>query len=257
MSPSAEVISLHTSRRRNCGDCEVFARCLGRTGSAQSIEALGTIEASATLVHRNDHVYRAGDAFRGLHVVKAGCVKAYVNSESGEEQVLGFYMPGEIIGFDGLAQGWHLSSAVAVGTGSICELPQARLQRLAADHGEVHDTLMNWCSLELVRMQHLVQSMATRSADARLAGFLVDLSDYHARHGYSATQFTLPMLRTDIGRHLGLAVETISRVINRFRRDGLVTIERQQVHIHDLDGLRGLVHPHTDALGEAPRRDSA
>lgn len=236
-------VACEAGRQGRCGQCTAYPRCIGGHLSERARHALGDIHATARIVRRDDHMYRAGDAFESLYVVKAGCIKTYVHNEAGDEQIMGFYLPGEIIGFDGMARNRHAANAVAVDTGAVCELPRARLDRLASDTPEVNSAMMQWCGAELARMQRLAQSMATRSAAGRMAAFLMDLSDYFGAHGFSAARFTLPMLRGDIGRHLGLAVETVSRVVNRLRRDGVVDIQRQSVVILDPAALQALADP--------------
>lgn len=220
-----------------CGDCPAFARCVGHALPVHATAAVAELAATARLVQRNEHVYRAGESMRALYVVKAGCIKTYIDTEAGDERVLGFYLPGDIIGFDGIAQGVHPNSAEAVDTGAVCELPLGLVEKAAVAYPALHAALMQWCGAELARTQRFVQTVATRSADARMANFLLDLSDYFATRGYSPVRFTLPMLRSDIGRHLGLAAETVSRVVHRLRSADIVDIRRQQVEILDVHAL--------------------
>jgi CRP/FNR family transcriptional regulator, anaerobic regulatory protein len=125
-----------------------------------------------------------------------------------------------------LPKNQHNANAVAVDIGAVCEIPAAKLHVLAGHNAEVATTMFKWCATELGRMQRFAQSIATRSATARMAGFLLDISDYYGARGFSPVRFTLPMARTDIGRHLGLAAETVSRTINRLRADAIADVHR-------------------------------
>jgi CRP/FNR family transcriptional regulator len=232
-----------TPHQNTCGSCGAFERCIGRDTPNDARSAVANVSAHTKIVRKGDHIYRASDDFTSLYVVKAGCIKTYVHNESGDEQVMGFYLPGEIIGFDGMANDQHFANAMAIGTGAVCEVSRSRLYDIATREPVIHSAMLQWCGAELSRTQRLAQSMASRSAAARLGSFLADLADYFERQGYSGARFTLPMLRTDIGRHLGLAVETVSRVIHRLRSDGIVDINRQDVHIIDRARLTSLTDP--------------
>jgi CRP/FNR family transcriptional regulator len=75
--------------------------------------------------------------------------------------------------------------------------------------------------------------LSKKSADERIATFLVNLSArFHAR-GFSAQQFRLSMSRNEIGNFLGLAVETVSRVFTRFQQSGVLAAEGKEVRILD------------------------
>lgn len=78
------------------------------------------------------------------------------------------------------------------------------------------------------------------TAEARMAAFLVDLSERFAQQGFSGTLLRMSMSRIDIGNYLRLASETVSRLLTRMRDQGLIRIEGRQLEIIDGDGLRKL-----------------
>ena len=61
--------------------------------------------------------------------------------------------------------------------------------------------------------------LGKRSAEERLAAFLLSLAIRFRQRGFSATDYNLSMSRSDIGNYLGLAVETVSRLFTRFQQD--------------------------------------
>jgi CRP/FNR family transcriptional regulator, anaerobic regulatory protein len=81
------------------------------------------------------------------------------------------------------------------------------------------------------------------SADQRMAAFLLGLSQRLAARGFSPTRFQLTMARTDIGHHLRLAPETVSRVLKRFQDDGLVAVDRREIDLLDVGALQALAAP--------------
>ena len=79
--------------------------------------------------------------------------------------------------------------------------------------------------------------LTTKHADERVAGFLLDIADWHGDHGYSPAEFTLPMSRADIANFLNIKPETISRILSRFQQRGLLSMERKQFRILDRDAI--------------------
>ena len=98
----------------SCNDCMSRECCLGSqlTALAESQPA-ALVRHNHTLGYR-EHLFHAGDKPEALYVVKSGAVKLYLMSEDGSEQVVAFYMPGEVLGLDALGTGVHRSSAVAL-----------------------------------------------------------------------------------------------------------------------------------------------
>jgi CRP/FNR family transcriptional regulator len=188
-----------------------------------------------TLGYR-EHLFHAGDKPEALYVVKSGAVKLYLMSEDGSEQVVAFYMPGEVLGLDALGTGLHRSSAVVLERASFCVIPLASLERTPGCHA----LLFKLLSLELVRDHHTIELIAKKDAEAKMANFLIGLSERFRARGFSASSFNLSMKRNEIGSYLGLAVETVSRILTRFQEEGLISVKRRQVQLHDFATLEKL-----------------
>jgi CRP/FNR family transcriptional regulator len=82
--------------------------------------------------------------------------------------------------------------------------------------------------------------LGKRSADERLAEYLLGLSRRFAARNYSATQFQLSMSRGDIGNYLGIAEETVCRILARFQEAGLIVTNRREVRLVDLPQLEAV-----------------
>jgi CRP/FNR family transcriptional regulator len=202
-------------------------------------QAAPLVRHNHTLGYR-EHLFHAGEKPEALFVVKSGTVKLYLMSEDGSEQVVAFYMPGEVLGLDALGTGIHRSSAVVLERASFCVIPLASLERSPG----CHRLLFKLLSLELVRDHHTIELITKKDAEAKMAHFLIGLSERFRARGFSATSFNLSMKRNEIGSHLGLAVETVSRILTRFQEEGLIGVKRRQVQIHNLAALEKLAGCH-------------
>ncbi len=179
------------------------------------------------------HVFYAGDNSELIYVIHSGSVKTYVITEDGEEQVLGFYFAGDVLGLDALGGNSHLVSACTLETTSICKLPLLQFQAQG-----VTPCFFNLVSVQQAYDYDLVLMLASKNADSRMASFLVNLSKRFNAHGYSSKEYNLSMCRHDIASYLGLTVETVSRTLRRFRDNGLLKISRRRVEILNIEGLR-------------------
>jgi CRP/FNR family transcriptional regulator len=203
-------------------------------------------------VSAGEALHRAGDAFRALYIVRSGFFKTVSVDASGTELVLGFPMGGEVLGFDGIDSDHYMSDVIALDISSVAVIPFAQLSQLAREHPCVERLLYSIFSREVAHKHTMLWLLGTLSAEARLARFLLDLSERFGRLGYSRTAFALRATRQEIGNHLGLTLETVSRTLSAFAAAGLVDIDRRQVVLRDLAGLRLVVDP-TQRRGDAPR----
>ena len=182
-------------------------------------------------------LFRSGDAFRALFAVRSGMVKTTLVDAEGREQVLGFYLPGELIGLDAIYPEHYPCDAIALETTECCRFSFPAMSALAARQPRVQQHLFRLLSKELGSATLLA---GDHSADERLAAFLVDLGDRYAARGLSGTQFRLSMARADIANYLRLAAETVSRVLGRFREQKLIAIDGRKVELLDPARLREL-----------------
>ncbi|CAG0998902.1 partial Transcriptional activator protein Anr, partial [Anaerolineae bacterium] len=77
----------------------------------------------------------------------------------------------------------------------------------------------------------------------RVVTFLIDISDRLSRRGFPGTEIKLSLTRHEIGNFLGLALETVSRVLKALEEEGLITVQAKLIRIQDKDKLRAL-RPH-------------
>jgi CRP/FNR family transcriptional regulator len=92
---------------------------------------------------------------------------------------------------------------------------------------------MRVMSREIRDDQQMMLLLSKKTADERIATFLVNLSARFRARGFSANQFRLSMSRNEIGNYLGLAVETVSRVFTRFQQNELIAAEGKEIQILD------------------------
>ena len=101
---------------------------------------------------------------------------------------------------------------------------------------------MHQVGKEISHNQNLLLSLGQQQTDERLATFLLEMSSHFQSRGFSGNEFVIPMPRQDLSNYLGMAVETLSRIISRMTDDALINIDRRLVSILDMKGLEALAH---------------
>ncbi len=220
-----------------CSTC-AFAEACAQAGYGKSeLHALHCLVEHAGPFEPGRKVFRSGDPFRALYAVRTGMIKTTLVDAEGREQVLGFYLPGELVGLDAIYPEHYPCDAVALEITECCRFSFPAMSALAARLPTVQQHLFRLLSRELGAASLLA---GDHSADERMAAFLVNLGDRYAARGGSGTAFRLGMARADIANYLRLAAETVSRVLGRFRERKLIAIDGRRVELLDPPRLREL-----------------
>jgi len=236
----AKVLADDGDALRFCSTCAFSQACLDQGMDKSALMDLHVLVEHVGPLHAGEHVFREGDHFDAIAAVRAGTVKTYVVDRDGHEHVLGFHLPGEVIGLDAIDGEHYPCNAVALDTVMLCRFSFPKIAVLATQVPGLQRQLFRLLSRDIGRAALLASDW---SADQRLAAFLIGLSRRLAARGFSPNRFQLTMPRTDIANYLRLAPETVSRVLRRFQQDGLVRVERRELEIADRPGLEHLAAP--------------
>lgn len=217
-----------------CGACIHLDQC-----QAEHMGVTCTVERRGPC-RQGDHLYRPETRFSGAYAVQAGMAKTVRRDSKGHEQVLAFHLPGELFGLDARGQRQHTNAAVALGHTWFCHFPETKLSQLEAEDEEVRKQLSRMS--RRLRQSYRVRYAEGR-ADQRLAAFILDLCDRRAAVGLRGDRLPMMMSRIDIASFLDMAVETISRLLGKLQKAGLIKVSPSQVDILDETGLRALAAP--------------
>jgi CRP/FNR family transcriptional regulator len=185
-------------------------------------------------------LYYAQDTQPNIYIVCTGSLKSVIDSAEGDEQITGFYFPGDIIGTDGLGGTAHLSTALAIEPTTVCEIPEQSFSSVCVRNNALNHKFMVKLRNEIVLEQRHLLILGQLHVDARIACFFIFLSKRFEEMGYSALEFHLKVPRHDIANYLGIAPETLSRVLHGFQENGYLRINRRNIVIADMEALYGL-----------------
>lgn len=223
-----------------CRECSLYRLCLPLGLHSNDLAQLDKIIKRSQNYSRGQALFGTDTDFKSIFVVRSGSFKTTVQAGDGREQVTGFYFPGEFIGMDAIYEQSYKSTAKALESSSVCELPFEKLQDLGATMPQLQFQMMSRLSKELSGDKSLMFLLGKKTAEEKLATFLLSLSRRFQDRGFSAQEFQLSMSRGDIANHLGLAVETVSRLFTRFQDEGLINIQNKAISLVNSDKLKQL-----------------
>ena len=214
-----------TTLRIGCSNCNLREVCMPLGLTLKDMETVEELVSARRRIRRGEALYRAGDYFNNLYVVRLGFLKSTVMSSDGREQVTNFFMAGEMIGLDGISSNVYSCDVVALEDTEVCVLPFDRVEQATTTIQTMGKHFQKLLSREIVRQHGVMLLLGSMHAEERLAAFLLSLSQRFENRG----------------SYLGLKLETVSRVLSRFSHDGLIEVNQKHVRIFDPEGLRAIV----------------
>jgi CRP/FNR family transcriptional regulator len=196
------------------------------------------IQRKAPAIEKGTHLFNSGDLFKYVYAVRAGAFKTYVNSYTGEEQIIAFHLPGELIGLDAINSDTHNSSSVALMPSQICKIPYERLDELSTEIKGLRNHVVKLLSKEITENQELLLLLGQKKSKERMATLLVNLSSRYAVRNLPHDLITLPMSRGEIANYLGMTIETVSRIFKKFKEKEFIEIKGKQVFLKNITSLK-------------------
>ena len=165
---------------------------------------------------RDQTIVVEGDASDYIFLVISGVVRSFRSFQNGTRSIVSFYLPTEFFGLTNHPT--HLLTAEAVTDANILFFKRSALFSMAKRESRIANFLLTTTLAEIRRTQEHTL-LISRTAKSRVASFLIDLS----KRIRTQNLLDLPMSHQDIADHLGLTIETISRMITQMERSGLIT----------------------------------
>jgi CRP/FNR family transcriptional regulator len=234
--PSVTVDAL----RAGCASCSMHQLCLPMGLGNDDMERLDKIIGRRRKVPRGSNLFRVGDAFSNLYAIRLGHFKTYQLNPGGEEQITGFQMAGELLGMDAISTDRHHCMAEALEDSEVCEIPFSRLEQLFSDIPTLLRHFHRMMSQEITREQSVMLLLGNMQATQRFAAFIVNLASRYEARGYSGNQFQLRMSREEIGNYLGLTIESVSRLLSKFKKEGLLRVSNREIELLDAPRLKAI-----------------
>jgi CRP/FNR family transcriptional regulator len=234
--------------RRSCAQCSLQVLCLPAGIGDEDLHRLDDIVRSRRPLEQGETLFRSGQRLSSLYVAREGAFKTLASDANGDQQVIGFHLPGELMGLDALGRGQHACDALALTRATVCEIPLGQLEDVCAQVPGLQHQLLRIIGQGINRDQGHMEMLGRRHANERMALFLHGLSERYQLLGRPGDVFQLPMSREDIASFLGMVIETVSRTLTKLQDDGIIAVRGRQLKILDAARLDAIVHPPAEKL---------
>ncbi len=229
---------MNTTQSHSCSRCAMSQICLPLGVVQDDLKKLEAMVETSNTLARKDTIFRQGDHFDKVYAIKSGSLKSTRVDENGNEFIIGFHLPGELVGLDGIYAEHYACTTETLDSTVLCEMDYDKLTELCSDIPTLQRQLLRLLSREICESHAQNADNADLSAMQKLAGFVSNLSARYELRGYNGRAFRLSMSRQDIAKHLGLSPETVSRLLKRLKDDGIISVCRRQLQILDIAALQ-------------------
>jgi CRP/FNR family transcriptional regulator len=229
-----------------CSKCSLSETCMPEGFSSDGMHKLSAIVAIRRRIRLGQSLFKDGDPFASLYVIRSGFFKTSLIESDGREQILGFQMAGELIGLDGIVNESHSCNATALEDSEVCAIPYTDLEKLSKEHSALQHHMHQVMSHEIVRKHGVLMLLGNMKGEERLATFLLNLAQRQHVRGFSQSELQLRMSREEIGMYLGLELATISRLFSQLSSVGSIEVKNRYVKILNPAHLKSIgdKHPH-------------
>ncbi len=224
-----------------CDTCVVRNRAICAALDSNEINALNGIGRRKTLAAGDPLIWEGDDSTLVANVID-GILKLTNSTEDGREQIVGVVYPADFIGRPFGKTTSH--SVTALTDAKVCLFARSDFDRFAHEHPQLEHKLLKRTLDELDRTRSWMLLLARKSAEEKVATFLLDMSERlvdatcSTPHDGPLDEFDLPFSRQQIGDILGVTIETVSRQMTRMKRDGILELPtRRTVRILDRQAL--------------------
>ena len=207
--------------RQSCGECEIrdLTFC-----SVLTAEEMARVRACRTEVKLPAHhtIFHEADEADHLFNVTSGVVKLYKLLADGRRQITGFLFAGEFLGL--AANRTYAYTAETVTEAKLCRFSRRRLEKLFDEWPHLEKHLLGIAASELIAAQDQMVLLGRKTAQEKMASFILMMSERAEARGQDGNPVTLPMNRADIGDYLGLTIETVSRTLTQLKNKGVISL---------------------------------
>lgn len=227
---TAQIIDLGVLRN-SCARCSLRQLCLPASIGSGDLDRLDNIVRNRRPLQRGERLFGVGTPLTALFVAREGAFKTTTLSADGAAQIIGFHLPGELIGLDALGSERHRCEAEALESATVCEVPYTQLQQISAQVPGLQRQLLRVIGRGTDQDHSHLVMMGRKQAVERVALFLHSIAERYRLLDRPHDAFTLPMSREDIANYLGLVIETVSRAFSKLAEDGAIAVRGKQLRI--------------------------
>jgi CRP/FNR family transcriptional regulator len=232
--------SLTSKTEQHCCNSSPDSLCRAALLDELELAKFSSIIEKSVLLPAGELISKQSDKFEYIFAIKTGSCKTYTTDHLGNEQITGFYFPGDVLGLSSIDSGILSMSAKTLETSTFCKVPFRKIDDLSSEIPKLRRLIFKIMSKEISYEQDMQTVLATKNSEQRIAFYLLKLSKNFKTRGFSELRFRLSMSRNDIGSYLGLTVETVSRTLSKLHKDNYLKVNKREIEIVKMENLISL-----------------
>lgn len=219
--------------RGHCQSCQIRHLSIFAQLPSERLAEIKLFQPAVVSYAANEIIYHQGDVSLNAFTLRKGLVKLVKTLPNGRAQIVRVLHAGDLFGFDGFAGENYNHTAIPLSEIEVCRLPLQDLAALKKQNPEIENTMMRRWIQHLRQAEDMMLELGAKKASERLASFLIRWCE-NSQGGWSP----LPLTRAEVGELLGLTIETVSRFLSEWKRQGFINEQRGSIQIEDAEGLR-------------------
>lgn len=230
------MTSSHSGFTPSCSRCALQSVCFANGLHSTELNRLDTLVDRKPSYSKGQYLFKAGEEMVSLHAIRSGIIKIY-SVLNDQEMIHGFYLPGDIVGMDGMADHHHLFNAKVLDDAYVCSMSLDQLNDLSNEITSLNSQVLTLMSKEIINSRNHASLLTHKSAEEKLADFIISMMEKYRVRGYEYMQFRLAILHRDVANFLNLTPETVSRVLAKFHNEEVVSWKKKEVNIQNVEAL--------------------
>ena len=194
-------------------------------------------------LEKGDYIFRSGESAGGVYFLKTGKVKVSHIASSGKEVILWFCFGGDIFGLaESLQCGEREVNAFACDQSEILSIPQDKFNSFLFENPQVMFLLLQVMTSRLRCLSETLANVAGEQVNRRFARLLFWMCTRYGRSEGEGMVMNVQLTHQEIADMIGATRQTVTSLMNDFRREGVLKIHDHVIHIVDKHKLCNLLH---------------
>jgi CRP/FNR family transcriptional regulator, cyclic AMP receptor protein len=196
----------------------------------------------ARTYRKNANVFMEGDPRQAVFFIHKGIIKIYKIDSDGNEQIVTFLKEGEMFPHTGFFDSSpYPATSTVVEAAELFVIPIKDFEQLMLDMPTIAIKVMRVMSEKIREFQAKLQTFVTQDVNRRIVSFLVRMADNQGVKFEDGVKIGIPMTHQEFANMVGTTRETVNRVMNNLKKDGIIEMNRQGIIIYDYARLRELM----------------
>ncbi|MEF2551344.1 Crp/Fnr family transcriptional regulator [Aurantimonas sp. A2-1-M11] len=222
------------------GHADILIRRLERSSglSASDLQDLHMLPAIVREYGRNETISHEGDRVEHCLLVLEGYVARFQDTRDGRRQILSFYVPGDIPDLQTLHLPTMDHSVASITPATLAKIPHAAILDLCDRNRIAAAALWRETLIDASISRTWVRCVGRLPAHARIAHILCELYTRLDAVGLAEDPIRMPITQEQFADAMGLSIVQVNRTLRDLREEGLITVQKREMIVHDLTRLQ-------------------